>query len=106
MNHLGLDERSFSLVHDVLARYQHIDNVRVFGSRAKGTQRPESDIDLVVYGDLDDLDAMSILRELDELPLPYQFDVHVYSRITYRPLREHIDRVGVALPLTRFEEGE
>lgn len=32
--------------------------------------------------------------ELDELPLPYKFDVQLYDSIRHAPRREHIDRVG------------
>ena len=38
--------------------------------------------------------AEAIAAELDELPLPYRFDVQAYEAIRYQPLREHIDRVG------------
>lgn len=34
------------------------------------------------------------LTGLDELPLPYKFDVSDYYRIDNQELREHIDRVG------------
>jgi len=35
-----------------------------------------------------------IASELDELPLPYRFDVEAYPCIEHQPLRDHIDRVG------------
>jgi hypothetical protein len=35
--------------------------------------------------------------ELDELPLPYRFDVKSLNSIRYLPLREHIMRVGVTI---------
>lgn len=66
----------------------------MFGSRAMDTYRPESDIDLALYGELDERLVARIAGELDELPLPYSFDVHAYSRLSQGPLREHIDRVG------------
>jgi hypothetical protein len=36
----------------------------------------------------------TIVGELEELPLPYTFDVQAYDAIRHQPLREHIDRVG------------
>ena len=33
----------------------------------------------------------------DEPPLPYRFEVQPLDRITHRPLREHIDRVGIRI---------
>jgi predicted nucleotidyltransferase len=90
----GLDERSRSLLVAVLARYPQVSEARLFGSRAMGTHRPESDIDLALFGDVDERLAARIAGELEELPLPYTFDVHAYSTVTHLPLREHIDRVG------------
>jgi hypothetical protein len=34
---------------------------------------------------------------LDDLPLPYRFDVRALNAITLMPLREHIERVGIAI---------
>jgi [protein-PII] uridylyltransferase len=40
------------------------------------------------------LGAEAIAAELEELPLPYRFDVHALVTITHTPLLEHIERVG------------
>jgi predicted nucleotidyltransferase len=69
--------------------------VIVFGSRAKGNSTAASDIDLAVEGIDDPLQAEALAGELDELPLPYAFDVRALSAIQSRPLRQHIERVGV-----------
>lgn len=90
----GLDARAHRLLEAVLRRHPRIAEARVFGSRAMGTHRAESDIDLALYGEVDDLLAARVAGELDELPLPYQFDVRAYPPLRYAPLRQHIDRVG------------
>ncbi len=69
----------------------------LYGSRAKGTYRPESDIDLALVGVDDEIQAEAVADELEELPLPYRFDVRAFSRIKYGPLRNDIERVGVSL---------
>ena len=85
------------LLRSVFRRHPEVTAVKVFGSRAKGTQHPESDIDLALWGDVSPLQAQSIAAELDELPLPYRYDVQPFSAITLRPLREHIERVGISI---------
>jgi predicted nucleotidyltransferase len=90
----GLDERATRLMRGVFEKHPQIAEVRVFGSRAKGNFRPESDVDFALFGDVDRRLASRVASELDELPLPYQFDVEAYSSVEHRPLREHIDRVG------------
>jgi uncharacterized protein len=93
----GLDERARRLLSDVFQRHPQLIEARVFGSRALGTHRPESDVDLVLYGDVDDALAARIAGELDELPLPYGFDVRAYSGLRHPALREHVDRVGTPI---------
>lgn len=106
----GLDERTRSLLGSVLERHPSILEARVFGSRALGTHRPESDIDLALYGDVDDALAARVAGELDELPLPYQLDVRAYCCVRHEGLRAHIDRVGRAIfvrparPSTRADQ--
>ncbi|MEY4582951.1 MAG: hypothetical protein RL701_7654 [Pseudomonadota bacterium] len=95
MSDFGLDERTLRLIRGVLEKQPRIGEVRVFGSRAKGNFRNESDIDLALFGDVDAVLASLVASELDDLPLPYQFDVQAYPCIKHAPLREHIDRVGV-----------
>ena len=43
------------------------------------------------------LRAEAIAAELDELPLPYRFEVQSLEHITHQALREHIQRVGIEI---------
>jgi len=97
MKDLGLTPHEIDLLRGVFRRFPAISEVILYGSRAKGTYRPESDIDLALVGIDDDIQAEAVADELDELPLPYRFDVKAYGGIKYSPLREHIARVGVSL---------
>ena len=97
MKGIGLTPREIDLIREVFRCFPAIREVVLYGSRAKGTYRPESDIDLALMGVNDDIQAAAVADELDELPLPYQFDVKAYSSIQYSPLREHIARVGISL---------
>lgn len=74
----GLDVRALALLRDVLERHPEVRESRVFGSRAQGHHRPESDVDLVLYGELEERQVGRIAGELKELPLPYSFDVVSY----------------------------
>ncbi|HKH44239.1 MAG TPA: nucleotidyltransferase domain-containing protein [Thermoanaerobaculia bacterium] len=93
----GLSPRELDLIRTVLARHPAITGAILFGSRAKGTAQPASDIDLALEGVDDPLQAEAIASELEELPLPYRFDVKALAAIRHRPLLEHIARVGVRI---------
>jgi predicted nucleotidyltransferase len=90
---VGLSDATLRLLRAVFARYPQVSEAWVYGSRAMGTYRPESDIDIALYGDVDELLAARIAGELEELPLPHTFDVQAYPCVRHQPLREHIDRV-------------
>jgi predicted nucleotidyltransferase len=92
-----LAPRELDLIRTVLARHPAITGAILFGSRAKGTSNPASDVDLALEGITDPLQAAAIASELEELPLPYQFDVKALAAIRHRPLLEHIARVGVRI---------
>ena len=81
----------------VFLRHPEVLAVKLFGSRAKGNSTPRSDVDLALWGDVDALRAESIAAELDELPLAYRFDVKSFALIKLQTLRQHIERVGIAV---------
>ncbi len=91
----ALTPEEIRLIHGMFQRHLEIDCVRLFGSRAKGTHTPRSDVDLAVWGEVDAIRAEAIAAELDELPLPYRFEVKPFALIQLRALREHIERLGI-----------
>lgn len=97
MKEKGLNEEVILLLNDVFSENLSIEKAVLFGSRAKGTAWDGSDIDIAIFGINDELVAERIATELDELPLPYKFDIKAYNRIENSALREHIDRVGIVI---------
>ncbi|MDB6040546.1 MAG: polymerase beta domain protein region [Verrucomicrobiales bacterium] len=92
-----LSSQELELIQDVFRRHSEINSAILFGSRAKGTHSVHSDVDLAVSGRVDPIRAEAIAAELDELPLPYRFEVQSLDYITHRALREHIERVGIVV---------
>lgn len=93
----ALRPEEFALLRSVFQRHPGIREVKLFGSRAKGTHTSCSDIDLALWGEIDALQGEAIAAELDELPLPYRYDVKPFHLIELPQLREHIQRVGVTV---------
>ncbi|NCD42765.1 MAG: nucleotidyltransferase domain-containing protein [Bacteroidia bacterium] len=85
-------------LNTVFGRYPNIAKVKLYGSRAKGSFRNGSDIDLALIGsEVDHRQLVRISRELDDLMLPYSFDITNYSTISNVALKDHIDRMGKVL---------
>jgi predicted nucleotidyltransferase len=95
MNRPPLTPAEVALLETVFRCHPEITRVEIFGSRAKGTHTSRSDIDLAIWGRVSALRAEAIADELEELPLPYRFDVLRFEAIESAALREHIERVGL-----------
>lgn len=91
---LGLRQNELDLICSVFPKYTEIIEVIVFGSRAKGNYRFNSDIDLAVKSLNNDLQVSALAQDLNELPLPYKFDIQSLSSIKNFLLLDHIKRVG------------
>lgn len=92
----GLDEKTLADIRSVLAKIKKIDKVIIYGSRAKGNYRPGSDIDITLIGDglsLTD-DVYPLMDELEELYLPYTFDISIYDQLENQNFIDHINSVG------------
>ncbi len=92
----GLNSATVDRIRSVLARFSEVDKATLYGSRAKGTYKPGSDIDLALFGrDLDASVLSRIASALDDLLLPYKIDLSIFANISNSNLLGHIERVGV-----------
>jgi predicted nucleotidyltransferase len=92
----GLTDDTVAAIQAVFAAEAAIEKVVLYGSRAKGTYRPGSDLDMTILeSGLSVLDLARIENKLDELLLPYMIDLSLYRQLTHPGLLEHIQRVGV-----------
>jgi predicted nucleotidyltransferase len=94
----GLNDSAVERIHSVLARYGEVEKAILYGSRAKGNFAPGSDIDLALVGaGLNQALLGLIAQDLDDLLLPWRFDLSLLPRITHADLLDHIRRVGLTL---------
>lgn len=95
---IGLSLEDIRSIVLIFKRWPQIDDAILFGSRAKGSFANGSDIDIALKGRNIQLKyVLDISIELDELELPYKFDLLIYDRIKEPQLKEHIDRIGISL---------
>lgn len=95
MDTFGLSPKVMGIVQQVLADFPELEKAVIYGSRAKGTHKPGSDIDLTLFGeDLTSDTLQQISARLDEAPIPHTVDLSLYAQLDHDKLREHINRVG------------
>ena len=94
----GLSAQTLAQIVGVLAHFPVVERAVLFGSRAKGTHRRGSDIDLALAGERVDWHTIGrIDSALDDLPTPYGFSLVILDDRLDADLAAHIRRVGVPL---------
>lgn len=94
---LGLDlrERDLETLRRVFARFPFVREVRVFGSRANGSARPTSDLDLAVAApDAKAREWSDLIEALENAPIVYLLDVVRLEGVANPRLVERIARDG------------
>lgn len=94
----GLSDKTRNSLDDVFRKYANIEQVILYGSRAKGNYSEGSDIDLTLVGDnLDFSDLQRISVDIDQLNLPYLVDISIFKTLSNNQLIDHIKRVGITI---------
>jgi type I restriction enzyme S subunit len=93
------DQRKILL--DLLNDYLPDVTVWAYGSRIKGTARPQSDLDLAVFAAAEHKRAVAALKEaLEESQLPFRVDLFVWDEIPVQ-FRENIQQAHMVLVNSR-----
>ena len=94
----GLTNSDLQKLTMLFARNRKIERVILYGSRAKGNYKPFSDIDITLIGEgLTRSDVNRLASDIDDLLLPYQFDISIFASLKNKELIEHIKRVGIGI---------
>ena len=92
----GLPLHAIEKIRRIFEEYPGIESVLVYGSRARGNYRSNSDIDLSIKGP--DIDLETLLRienQIDDLLLPWSVDLSLFHKIDNPDLIDHIRQMGV-----------
>jgi len=101
----GLKQDVVERINGVFAKHPEVKQVILYGSRAKGNFKNGSDIDLTMQGANINHDLLlTLMGELDDLLLPYEIDLSIFSQIQNPDLVNHIQRVGCAFYQNSKEE--
>lgn len=79
MTNFGLEEKHLLFLKSTLKKYISDDNAKlyIFGSRAKGSHKEFSDIDIAIdtHKKIPDDILLKIILEFEESTLPYEVDI-------------------------------
>ncbi len=94
----GLTDTELYQLKSVLLTYKGVKKAILYGSRARGTYRPYSDVDIALVGPSLSLPDLAILdMQIDDLYLPYTVDLNALHRIKNPALLRNIAQEGVAI---------
>ena len=94
----GLQPAEVAEIIEIFKQFPQINKAYLFGSRAMGTHKVGSDVDIALIGkDIDKVITTISYTLNEETLLPYSFDLINYETITNSELKEHINRVGIIL---------
>lgn len=98
MDAYGLTVGDLQKLNDLFSANTKIERVILYGSRAKGNYKSFSDVDITLLGEtLLNSDLSKLQIEIDDLLLPYKFDISLFKNLRNEALIEHINRVGKVL---------
>jgi predicted nucleotidyltransferase len=91
----GLNQKTVECLHAVLRKHPAVQSAILYGSRALGTFKAGSDIDLTLIAPTwSTSELLSLENEIDDLLLPYKVDLSLRHQIQNTDLLEHIERAG------------
>ena len=98
MSPFGLAGHVLEQILGVLRDHPLVERAVIYGSRATGTFKPHSDIDIAFYApSMEDAEAARLRFELRELPIVFKVDAVHVERLGNAALRDKIVREGKAL---------
>ena len=92
----GLSEEIYIKIKNIADKYSKYQ-FKIFGSRARGDYKDNSDIDIAVFGDIKDDEEYKILDEFDLLDIPYTVDVVFMKKINKKEFINSILKEGVVV---------
>lgn len=95
----GLKQRDFDYINKALNNFNDIEKTSLFGSRAKGNYKSNSDIDLCIFAKNINPKTITKLNRIlnEESSIPFFIDIVHYESLQNKELKNHIDRIGITI---------
>ena len=94
----GLTDQALSQLQSALGTVKGLEKAVVFGSRVTGKHKPNSDLDVALYGDGVGFGAIFDLEDaLYDAGFPHELDILLVSIIQDERLKAAIERTAVVI---------
>lgn len=95
----GLRDTDLDYMAELFTQHPDIEQVWLYGSRAKGTNRPGSDVDLALIGPDVKRETVRHIHFVleEESPMPFFFDVLHWNTLTNSTMKAEIQRTAQLL---------
>ncbi len=94
-NNLTLNENIINTLASIFNDFEEVNEVILYGSRAKDTHHSRSDIDLVIKNSKLDRQSLGKIKyQIDNSDIPFLVDLQILEKIKNKQLLDHIQRVG------------
>lgn len=90
----GLSKETYNKIKNIVKKYNEYE-FKLFGSRARGDYKENSDIDIVVINCLDLKDKFNIKNEIDLLDIPYTIDLVFIEDIVKQEFLDSIKKEAI-----------
>jgi predicted nucleotidyltransferase len=91
----GLEDKKIKKIVFIIRRYNAVQKAVIFGSRARGDFKYNSDIDIAVYTNGEPVSGL--LYELDEAAGIYKTNLIIMDKLNNEKLRQNVERDGIEI---------
>ena len=94
-SHTGLSERVTDLLRAEVRRFPEVRAAYLYGSRARGDYKPQSDIDIAIDAPgMTPQNFAQLWSAIDALPIAFPIDCVWLQALSESPLKAQIERDG------------
>lgn len=94
----------YEKIKEISSKYDDIEKVVLFGSRARGDNKRTSDVDIAIFSSNELFkNETAIWFDIDELDTLLKFDIVVINEDTNDELIENIKREGIVIYEKNFK---
>lgn len=92
----GISSESTSKLITLFKQTPNIAEVKLYGSRALGSYKEGSDIDITIMNNgFSYNDLLQLTNKIDDLLIPYNVDISIFNELDNQELIEHINKHGI-----------